>query len=290
VAFAQQNAWAWIRLCKPRTSSFYLISALIGMFLFVPRPIQLWPTVSVFLVYVVAAGIYILNDVYDVDIDSVSAPDRPLPAGIIGVSTARTVAVILLISGPVAAAAVDIQGAVLLGVLSLLGVAYSVPPVRLRRFFLAPSLMIGVGNALGFLIGAVLSQGTPLTAKLLLGGFLLVAFHTGPSMTKDLSDVEGHRKSGIRSLPVLIGLERAARITAVLGLASFVFAFLFLYLFGFGRLAYAAMLACMAFAAFSLKRLLSNVNDQENVVRSFQLFALSGLGALAAMVLGSLAG
>jgi 4-hydroxybenzoate polyprenyltransferase len=260
------------------------------MALFVERPIEPFPLVSIVLVYVVSAGIYILNDVCDIDIDSVSSRDRPLPSGLIETRKAAVAAVLLLVLGPVLAIPISHEASLLLGVFGALGVAYSVPPVRLRKYFLVPSLIIGIGVALGFLIGATLSRGTSLTGTIVFGALLLVAFNTGPSMTKDLADVEGHQASGIISLPVVVGMERAAKITSVVALSSWIFAFLFLMLFDMKPVVFLAVGACFAFAALVIRKMLSDVNDQDNVILSFRLFALGGLATYASMIVGAFLG
>ena len=199
-------------------------------------------------------------------------------------------ALVLLVLGGAGAAFLSSRFWIIYAICMAMAILYSVPPVRLRKHFLVPSLIIGIGVALGFLIGATLSRGTSLTGTIVFGALLLVAFNTGPSMTKDLADVDGHQASGIISLPVVVGIEKAAKITSVVALSSWIFAFLFLMLFDMKPVVFLTVGACFVFSALAIRNMLSDVNDQDNVILSFRLFALGGLATYASMVVGAFLG
>jgi 4-hydroxybenzoate polyprenyltransferase len=114
-----------------------------------------------------------------------------------------------------------VSGTVLF-ILSLLSVlsslAYSVPPIRLRKKLFS-SLFIGWGSLLAFYIGYfngkemydISLSGDALFLSLL----IFVAFSIGP-LTKDLKDYEGDRRYGVKTFFTLYGLQKGRRIVTLL--------------------------------------------------------------------------
>ncbi len=103
----------------------------------------------------------ILNDVFDIDVDRLERPERPLPAGKIGLRTARTVGLVLLLAGPLIAMLAGwiigpnhawsiLKPFLVASLLCLAIVAYD---GVLKRTFLAPVSM-GFCRTLNLLLGA----------------------------------------------------------------------------------------------------------------------------------------
>ncbi len=184
----------------------------------------------VFAITITTTGIYLLNDVFDLEIDKIIHPERAMPRGTVNVRHASIVAVLLLTGGPLVAFSFNTVSGVLVAMIALVGVAYSVPPLRLRRFPVVPNGMIGLMVFLSFLAGTSFWHG-PITGKLVFGGLLLWALVLLKSMEKDLGEEEGDAVGGVKTLPVILGGERAIKITAAMGLSSFIFPILFVLLF-----------------------------------------------------------
>jgi homogentisate phytyltransferase/homogentisate geranylgeranyltransferase len=75
-----------------------------------------------------------LNQLEDIEIDRINKPHLPLAAG---EYTPRMAAMIVAIAGSLAILLAFLQGPFLLAMVSLslgLGTAYSLPPIRLKRF------------------------------------------------------------------------------------------------------------------------------------------------------------
>jgi 4-hydroxybenzoate polyprenyltransferase len=171
----------------------------------------------VFLAVIAAAALNAasngLNQICDLENDLVNKPHRPLPAGeISGWQAAAFVAVMYLLALALVAA-VNLQTFAIYLIAALATVAYSAPPLRLKRHFLASNFTIAVVRG-GLLkvagwsaIATVLKSAEPWYIGLIYFVFLL-----GATTTKDFVDIEGDRTASCYTLPVKYGAAASAKI------------------------------------------------------------------------------
>jgi chlorophyll synthase len=162
------------------------------------------------------------NDWCDRHVDAVNEPNRPIPSGRIpgrwGLWIALAMSVLSLVMGwflgPWGFAATVV------GVLAAW--AYSAEPVRLKRSgWWGPGLVGLCYEGLPWFTGAaVLSAGVPSFEIVTIA--LLYAFGAHGIMTlNDFKALEGDRQHGVRSLPVTLGPDVAARLACtVMALAQ----------------------------------------------------------------------
>ena len=175
-----------------------------------------WPSVILGMVLagpVVCGMSQAANDWCDRHVDAVNEPDRPIPSGRIPgrwglwIALAMTVLSLALgwLLGPWG------FGATVVGVIAAW--AYSAEPVRLKRSgWWGPGLVGLSYEGLPWFTGAaVLLAGPPRFEIVVIA--LLYAFGAHGIMTlNDFKALEGDRQHGVRSLPVVLGPEVAARI------------------------------------------------------------------------------
>ena len=153
----------------------------------------------------------VVNDWYDRDVDRINEPDRPTAANLLA---PRTIA---LIATALALAALGIAWALgpLVALLALgglvLALAYSAPPLRLkaRNGWLANTACAFAYEGFAWVAGAAafghVSRGTIVLAALYsLGSHGLMTLN-------DFKSVEGDRKLGLRSIPVMLGIDGALK-------------------------------------------------------------------------------
>ncbi len=162
---------------------------------------------------VLNAGSNALNQVFDLRIDAINRPNRPLPSGRLRPGSALAFAVVLYCAGLGVGWVVSRDFFVLACAASLLTVAYSVPPVRAKRHWATAALAIALPRGLLLPVAGWASVAPVLRAHepwwLALSFFLCVL---GASATKDLGDIEGDSAGGCRTLPVVLGPVRASRV------------------------------------------------------------------------------
>ena len=155
-----------------------------------------------------------VNDWFDRHVDAINEPHRPIPSGrmpgrwglYIAIAwTAVSLAVAMLL-GPwgFGAAAVGL----------LLAWAYSAPPLRLKQNGWWGNAACGISyEGIAWATGAAVMAGGSLPEARSLALAALYSLGTHGIMTlNDFKSVEGDRRMGIRSLPVQLGEQRAARV------------------------------------------------------------------------------
>lgn len=152
----------------------------------------------------VGAGSNVVNDIYDVEIDRVNSPERPLASGAVTPRAAWVFWALLSAGGVILGLLVSpLHGAISAASVVLLW-AYS---RMLKGTVLLGNVAVGAVISLGVLFGG-LAVGPPtlaLWAGVALGGALVFA----REIVKDVHDVEGDRAGGVRTLPLAWGERRA---------------------------------------------------------------------------------
>lgn len=166
-----------------------------------------------------ALNLYVvgLNQLTDVAIDRINKPWLPVAAGTLAPGAARRLVVgaAILAVGLAAVAGPYLLGVVLL--ISAVGSAYSLPPLRLKRLPVAAALSIALARGVVANVGlalhyqAHLGGAVPLVALALLGLFFF-GFGLVIAIYKDLPDAEGDRQHQIETFTTRLGPRRALRL------------------------------------------------------------------------------
>jgi chlorophyll synthase len=173
------------------------------------------PTIARILVLMVMAGpllcafSQVVNDWFDRDVDRINEPNRPTAANLLSGQT------IVLVAIGLAALALGIAFALgrTVGLLALAGMllalAYSTPPFRLkaRNGWLANAACAFSYEGFAWLAGTA-AFGSITTGGIVLAAVFSVGAH-GLMTLNDFKSVEGDRKLGLRSIPVMLGERRA---------------------------------------------------------------------------------
>lgn len=163
----------------------------------------------------IAAAAYIQNDILDMEIDLISHPGRILVTGQIPVTTAATLAAILLAVGLVCAAVVGPWAAITACIATALLALYN---SYLKRIPLVGNLTIGLTSAMPFVLGGLAVDSSKLLSLpgALVPATFAVLFHLVREIIKDIQDISGDRAAGVITLPQLIGERPTAGIASLL--------------------------------------------------------------------------
>lgn len=138
-----------------------------------------------------------INDIYDIDSDRINHPNRPLPQGIISVTSAWIFSLLLLICGLVSSFSVS----------SLHGFATVLPLLLLTvyAFFLKATpivgnLLVAILVAYAILYGALGAVGFP---RLIFPASMAFLLNFSREIIKDLQDSKGDQASGVITSAIL---------------------------------------------------------------------------------------
>lgn len=163
-----------------------------------------------------------LNDFYDRDIDAINEPYRPIPSGAISIPQVVTQMIVLLIAGIAVAFALDrwashefpTMTALALGG-SFLAYIYSAPPLKLKRNGWLGNYALGASYiALPWWAGHALFD--DLNWKIVTITLIYSMAGLGIAVVNDFKSVEGDRQLGLKSLPVMFGVNTAALICVMM--------------------------------------------------------------------------
>lgn len=154
-----------------------------------------------------------VNDWYDRHVDAINEPNRPIPSGRVPgnwgfyIAVAWTVLSLLVASllGP------WVLGAAVIG--TILAWLYSAPPVRLKQSgWWGPAAVAVSYEGLPWFTGAaVMAAAFPDWRIVTLALLYSIGAH-GIMTLNDFKAVEGDRRTGIASLPAVLGVDKAARL------------------------------------------------------------------------------
>ncbi|MEL6298656.1 MAG: chlorophyll synthase ChlG [Pseudomonadota bacterium] len=199
-----------------------------------------------------------VNDWYDRHVDAINEPNRPIPSGRIPGRWGLWIAIIWsglsLVLGFALGPAVG--AATILGL--ALAWAYSAPPLRLKQNGWYGNAAVAVSyEGLAWFTGAAVMLGAfPDYRIVLLAALYSLGAH-GIMTLNDFKAIEGDRQMGVRSLPVMLGPDRAAKLACVVMAAPQVVVIALLV--GWDRPWHAlAVAALLALQGLAMRRLLAD--------------------------------
>ena len=163
-----------------------------------------------------------VNDWYDRHVDAINEPMRPIPSGRMPGQWGFYIAILWTLVSMLVSTVLGVWGfcAAVIGL--ALAWAYSAPPLRLKENGWWGNAACGFSyEGIAWATGAAVMAGgvMPDSRSLLLA--LLYSIGTHGIMTlNDFKAVEGDRQMGVRSLPVQLGVQNAARVACVIMIVS----------------------------------------------------------------------
>ncbi len=215
------NPRASLSILRPVNCAMIGFAVMIGYFVSKPASLSVEALALGFVTgFAICAFSMVVNDYYDIEVDRVNQPTRPLPSGAISKEGAVRLAGAMLVVGFAASVALLNPGAVLIaGLYALLAWLYD---YSAKKYGLAGNLIVASSLAIPFVYGGVVSGGDVLDSLLLFMASTSFLAGVGREVVKAMADVPGDQKRGVRSYASVHGLRAAA----ALGAAFFLLAVL----------------------------------------------------------------
>ncbi|MFW6141788.1 MAG: UbiA family prenyltransferase [Candidatus Saliniplasma sp.] len=176
-----------------------------------------------------------INDYYDIEIDRIVHPERPLASG--KISAWRYLQLAIMIS------LISLLLSILLGFLIFIlnisfviaALLYSIPPIRLKNRVFG-YICVGWASVVAFLSGVyspvfwkegipwsspTVSRAIPFYPDLAVISMILFSVLSISPYINAISDYKGDKKGGVKSIYMIYGLERGKKIVSVLILVLF---------------------------------------------------------------------
>jgi geranylgeranylglycerol-phosphate geranylgeranyltransferase len=219
-----------------------------------------------------------INDYFDIRIDSINRPERPIPSGRVKLKEAFYFSYLLFILGIFLAFSINEICGFIAFFNSILLIFYA---KKLKGTPLLGNLSIGYLTGSTFLFGASIFGFRGLRVLFVL--FLLAALAiTAREIIKDIEDMEGDKMDGADTLPIRIGAKKASYIAAFTGFLAVILSPLpyFMSIIG-SRYLYLVLLADLGFIAAIYQILV-----RDNPAKSSKMFKIAMFFALLAFIAG----
>ena len=205
----------YLRLIRFINCLLALVGVWLGAYMTWVTPEYYGPLMASIGAFFICAAGNVINDLVDIEIDRINRPKRVLVRGAISKSIALWFAVVLHVIGLIVAFTVNwhvFLTAILVVVLLL---SYN---LKLKRVPFLGNVTVAVLAGLTFVTGG-LAVDSFLTFRLpgpLLPALFAFFFHLVREIVKDVEDLEGDRRAGVKTLPQVIGESKALLIVIVL--------------------------------------------------------------------------
>ncbi len=157
-----------------------------------------------------------VNDWYDRHVDAINEPDRPIPSGRVPGQWGLYIAIIWTVLSLTVAAALGPWVWIPAAIGTVLAWMYSAPPFRLKLNGWWGNGAVAMSyEGLAWLAGAAVMTASVPDGRVVALALLYSAGAHGIMTLNDFKAVEGDIRMGVRSLPVQLGVARAARVACL---------------------------------------------------------------------------
>lgn len=225
-------------------------------------------------VFCVSATSLILNDYFDIEIDRINAPERPLPSGLVTKNEVLALSIAVALLGFIAGFIISPAALLVLILVWFVGFLYN---WRYKRAGLTGNLMVCFSVGMTFIFGGIV-VGKPFEILVWFFAVWVMLVDLGEEIAGDAMDLEGDRAAGSHSLAVRLGREKALKVSAVIFLVVVGISFI-PFIFGwFGFVYLIPVLLTDAVIIYATSKLLdARITNRRKYIR---LIYLSGLVAL----------
>ena len=165
--------------------------------------------------FLLTAASMVINDYYDREIDAINEPSRPIPSGLIKPRNALFYAAILtflgLTAGFLTSKTATLQCFLTAAFFWLISVIYATFG---KKTGFPGNLLVSVCVSAPFIYGSLATVGT-IRANSLIFVSMVFLSNTGREITKGIVDVQGDKARNVKTLAVLYGEPKAAKVAVL---------------------------------------------------------------------------
>ncbi len=230
--------------------------------------------------FFISGSAIVLNDYFDLEVDKINTPTRPLAAGVISPSEAIGLAMVTGFLGLLVSAVMGIDAFLLCVIFWIIGVLYN---WKFKEAGLIGNLMVSSSVGITFILGGM-AVGDPWNRIVWCFAWMAFFIDLGEEIAGDAMDIEGDKQRHSRSIAIQHGRRFALNISS-LSFALVILVSLVPVLFGWMGGSYLVLiLVTDVVIVFFMARLLKSRSSEEgrSAMRGIYLGAL--LGVFAAIV------
>ena len=225
--------------------------------------------------FFLSATALILNDYFDLEVDRINAPGRPLPSGQVSKAEVVALSILTTLLGLASAYWIGLPELLVAFVFWFIGFLYN---WKFKEAGLLGNLMVSASTAVTFVLGGMI-VGEPWNKIVWTVGLIGFFLDLGEEIGADAMDMEGDKKRKSRSIALVRGRLFAIRIASSLFFLVVLISFIPIFLGWMGTLYLVLISITSLFTIlFSFRLLRSRTLDQgRSSLRGIYLGALFGM-------------
>jgi len=196
-----------LQIIRPVNVVIAMISILLAVMICNPLTGWLDVLAAMMVGALVTAGANAINDYFDLEIDRINRPQRPLPQGLLSPAAARTIALFCSLLALLVAAGINGEALALTVFAVVLVYAYS---AVFKKTALWGNVVVGLSTALAFLFGGAVAGEMH---KAVMPAVFAFFINGAREIIKDIEDMPGDQKYHARTLPIRFGVRTAQWVT-----------------------------------------------------------------------------
>lgn len=160
-------------------------------------------------IFFISATSLILNDYFDIEIDKINAPERPLPAGLVTERDVILLSIVVTMLGFIASYLISLEALLVVILVWTVGFLYN---WRFKKAGFIGNLMVSFSVGMTFIFGGI-AVDRPFEKIVWFFAVIVMLIDLGEEIAADAMDIEGDRQAGSRSLALVLGSENALKIS-----------------------------------------------------------------------------
>ncbi|MBD3197219.1 MAG: hypothetical protein GF317_19350 [Candidatus Lokiarchaeota archaeon] len=242
--------------------------------------------------YILIAGSgMVINDIYDIEIDKVNRPERPIPRGDISLKQAKYLFAFLVILGVLLSLIhswvlnLDYINVIVAAFFAFIGWLYAAFAKK-SGFF--GNIIVSISFSIGLIYGAILNNSI---IPMYIYFFFLTSFFLllAREVVKGCEDIEGDKTEGVKTLAITLGIQQALYFSIIFDALAIGFFILPIFTTIINPLAYviSMIFGLVVVIASLILSLISNL-EKESFSRISLLLKIGALLGLLAFVFASI--
>ena len=220
------NLIALLSLIRPINSFMIGLAVVVGIAIGSPDMLFSRLTIYGFITgFSISSYSMIINDIYDIEIDKVNQPERPLAKQIISINSALSLSLILLLIGLTSSLLISYYNIIITAIFSILSWFYNIWG---KKQGIIGNSIVASSMSIPFIFGGIITG----NISLLVWSISLIAFLSGMGreIIKTIADVKGDKIKGIKSVSIQFGSRNAMLIACGFIIISILISFIPVYL------------------------------------------------------------
>lgn len=201
---------AYLEILRPSVCVLTIVGLVVGALVASVATLTLPFGLAIIAAFLICGAGNVINDYFDRKIDKTNVPHRPIPSGRVTPKVALAYFALLSAVGIVLAYFVSIY---YLGIALFNWLVATAYPWRAKKVPIVKNIFVAYLAASSFLAAGFLLSSLMLTLPLIFLVSIAFVVTLGREIVKDIEDVRGDLRAGIKTLPTLIG-EKPAKAAA----------------------------------------------------------------------------